>query len=838
LPILFTACIVVPLVLAAVSSLHQFTPDGTALEVEMRATGGTAAQLFWTSTWAFSEQDSAVVPLHQHPGQFERLRFPLPSRPLEFIRFDPLNGPGEVLIRRMSVIDRNGATVRTIDPILMMAMHQIDGILPAGDVVRVVTTKDANDPMLLLRSNWMTAVPRWYSLAFVTRWSFAWIATACLAVVMTGLLFVGRDLRRGPFTRRDALWLGALFLISLAARLALLDRYPMPVPFWDQWDGEAASLYLPYVNDGLTWHQMFTLHNEHRIFFTRVLGVALLGLNGQWDPQLQMFANSVLHSTTAVMFAAMIWMAAGRRWLPAITTTMALIVAPPFALENTLAGFQSQFYFLVLFSGFALWLMGTHRAGTAPWFFGWFCAFCAIFTVAGGILTVGAIGGLVLLKMLDQPREWRLALVNLAALASVAAVSYAALPPPLPYHEHLKAATWLAFKVSFARNLAFPWIASPRASVLLWVPLMLVAGLVLLRRLRSWRSERVDARSTPLEQLSLALGAWVAIQCAALAYSRGANGTTPASRYLDMLCLGFVANTMALMAIAAAVGVSSRRSSAVGATPRHWTIAGQVAIAAWLAIGAVGITDLSRTVIRKDGRDRWMWSQEYVRNVRHFVMSGDLASMAEKRGPQELPYFNSSMLGGWLLHPYIRHILPAVVRQPIALRARDDAQDIFVPTASPKDLIPVWDSYAAGRAKARGRFESEPTRCAEYGRVRFEVAGATRNAGMHLALKDTVTGRETVVRPPFGSGSGWTGVSVPCPPNAFTVVATDDSTTAWMAFRQPTEIGWLSAIAESTIQRWRVVAVGAALLLAVAIGASLRARPEMALQPARPLDGV
>src|SRR5262245_53036438 len=106
----FTALVVAPLIATAVISLRQFQPDGAVLEVEMRPTGGTAAQLFWTSTWVFSEQDSAVVPL-QHHGDFERLRFPLPSRPLEFIRFDPLNGPGEVLIRKMSIVDRNGTTL-------------------------------------------------------------------------------------------------------------------------------------------------------------------------------------------------------------------------------------------------------------------------------------------------------------------------------------------------------------------------------------------------------------------------------------------------------------------------------------------------------------------------------------------------------------------------------------------------------------------------------------------------------------------------------------------------------------------------------------------------------
>jgi hypothetical protein len=815
IPWAFTALVVAPLVAVALVSLQQFQPEGSVLEVEMRPTGGTAAQLFWTSTWAFSEQDAAVAPLHQHPGEFERLRFPLPSRPLEFIRFDPINGPGEVLIRRMSVLDRGGNVVRTIDPILLTALHQIDGIMPVGDAVRVVTTKDANDPMLLLRSHWMTAMPRWSSVKFVTTWSLAWVACACLAAIVMGLALVGRDLRRGSFTRRDALWLGALFLAALASRLALLDAYPMPVPFWDQWDGEAASLYLPYANGGLTWHQMFTLHNEHRIFFTRVLVTSLLGLNGQWDPHLQILTNAVLHSTTAVVFAAMIWMAADRRWLPAIVVTIGLVFAPPFALENTLAGFQSAFYFLVMFSAFALWLMGTHRPGTPAWFFGWFCAFCAIFTVAGGILTVAAIACLVVLRAINQPSEWRLAVVNTAALAAVAAVSYAALSPPLAYHAYLKAGTWLAFKVAFARNLAFPWIESPRASVLLWVPLMIVAGIVLVRRLRS----------TPLERLSLALGAWVAIQCAALAYTRGVNGTAPASRYLDMLCYGFVVNTMAVLAIAALRG------------SRAWKLAGTAAIAIWIAIGAVGITDLSRSVLAKDGRDRRQWSQEYIRNVRRFVLSGDLSAFADKRGPQELPYFSPSVLAGWLLHPHIRHILPAAVRTPIDLRARPSADDPFVQTASPRDLVPVWDSYARGRAKARGRFESEPARCTEYKRIRFEMAGASRDAAMRLALKDTISGSETGVRPPIGSGSGWTGVSVRCPGNPFTVVAIDDSSTAWMAFRPPTEIAWLSAMAESTIHRWQVIAIGAALVAAAALAATVRTPTTVPLA-ARPADSV
>jgi hypothetical protein len=776
---LFIALVVVPLVTVAALGSALFRPDGTVLEVEMRATGGTAAQLFWTSTWAFSPEASSVVPLHQHPGEYERLRFPLPSERLLFLRFDPLNGPGEVLIRRIRVLDRDGGVVRTIDPMVLSPLHQIEGLMPVGQDVRAVTTKDANDPMLLMRSAWLTAPPKWYSLQFVTPFSLAWIAAASVALVVAALGFLARDLRAGPFTIADGCWLGALFPVTLWAKLLLVEYYPMTVPFWDQWDGEVASLYLPFAQDALTWHQMFTPHNEHRIFFTRVLALVLVGTNGQWDPQLQIVVNAAIHALVAVVFAAMLW--SERRWLPIFVLTIGLAFAPPFALENTLAGFQSAFYFFVLFAGLAIWLMGTHGPGTRAWFIGWLCAFAALVTIGGGILTIAAIGTLIALSLFNAPRESRQTVANLAALAVVAGLGYALLVPPLPNHDYLKAGTWLAFKISFARNLAFPWITWPRLSPVLWVPLILVAVIVLIKRLKT----------TKLERMSLALGAWVVIQAATVAYTRGVNGTAPASRYLDMLSFGLVVNTVALVALLAHFDGWARR----------WMKkAAQGALTLWLVGAIAGVTLLSQAILAKDGREKLLWMNEYVRNVRHFVVTGDLPTLVQKRGPFEIPYFSPMMLAGWLTHPYVRHILPATVREPLTL-ATGETTGAFGQASSHKDLLSVWDSYVGGRSKAQGRFESQPIACREYQQIRFEVAGALRASGQSLVLKPSDGGRETIVRPPLIGGSGWTAVSVRCPSTAFTVLAVDSSPTAWFAFHQPSEIGWASSVAESLIQQ-------------------------------------
>jgi hypothetical protein len=810
---LFVLLFVAPLVVVALVSTRLFTPEGAVLEIEMRATGGTAAQFFWMTDGLFTERDSVAIPLHQRPGEYERLRFPLPQYPTEFLRYDLLNGPGEVLIRSMRVLDRHGREVRAIDPMVMIGLYQIDSITrdPATGEVRVVTAAKADDPMLLLRPEWTTAPPSWHSLRFVTPLSLAWIAIAVLAVLAAAAGGVLRDLARGPVGTRTILWLAVLFGAVLGAKLALVDRFPMPVPFWDQWDGEAMTLYLPFANDGLNWRVMFALHNEHRIFFSRVLALVLLVINGQWDPQLQILTNAVMHALTAVLLAAMIWMAADRRRLPVIVLFVALAFAPPFALENTLAGFQSAFYFLVLFSLLALWLLGTNREGSAPWFLGWLCAFCSIFTVAGGLLTAGAIGGLVVLRGLAR-REWRHAIVTLAALTAVVAVSYGALSPPLPYHANLKAETLHAFGASLARNLAFPWIIRPLRSVPVWAPLLAVIVVVLLRRLRP----------TLLEQIALALGAWVIVQAAAISYSRGVGGGPPASRYLDVLSFGFVVNCMAMLAL-----IDWRAS-------RRWKIGMTTALAIYLAACGWGITRLSQAVVERDGRTRSGWMEEHVRNVRDFVMSGDLPALKEKRGPFEVPYFNPGMLAGWLGHPEIRRILPPTIREPIAMQPAAGEQT-FVQTTSPKDLLPVWDSYGPQRARSKGTFRSAPVRCEAFPYVRFEVAGSLGDAGMRLSLEDTVTGSETIVKPPLGTGSGWIATSVRCPEHPFAVVATDDSATGWFSFRQPAEAAWASVLAERTIQQWRVLAILTALLFVFAVvpGAHVRSAAPRSDEEAR-----
>ena len=194
------------------------------------------------------------------------------------------------------------------------------------------------------------------------------------------------------------MWLAALVVVIFAAKLLLMQGTPVLTPFWDQWDSEAAYVFAPFDGCSLTWQTMFALHNEHRIFFSRLLALDLLSLNGQWDPRLEQVVNAAMHTLTAALVAWMWWLAAGRRRLDVAVVTIALAFALPFSWENTLIGFQSAFYFLLLFSLLGFWLVTTERVGSWRWLIGWACAVCAVFTAASGLLAAVAIGGVSTLR--------------------------------------------------------------------------------------------------------------------------------------------------------------------------------------------------------------------------------------------------------------------------------------------------------------------------------------------------------------------------------------------------------------------------------------------------------
>ena len=779
------------------------------LELEMQASAGTVAQLFWSSDVGFVEERSSRVPLLPTPDAFQHLRFPLPPASIRWLRFDPIDAPGEVLIDNVRLLDANGRVLETFDPQSFKPANQIASITRQGEVTKIATTPAATDPSLVLPFGRRERFSVRDRLSLVTPLSLALVCTAAFALLAACVLVIGRTVFEreqgvgpsptpAPSRWRAALWLTALFLVAFSAKLLLMRDNPVTVPFWDPWDGEASVLFVPFSESGLGWRTMFALHNEHRVFFTRLLALALLEVNGQWDPRLESVANAAMHSLTAVLLVSILWISSGRRRLDLLVVVCALVFVPPFAWENTLFAFQSAFYFLLLFSVLAFWLTTRYRVATGPWWLGWLCAVCGLFTAASGVLVPVAIAGMVALKWAGDRREWREAVVNGGAAVLVVALGVAVASPPLAYHVYLKAKTATDFLGAFGRDLAWPWINRGPLSVVMWLPFGALLAAALLRR----------GKTTELERLVAGFGIFVVLSAGALAYGRGAGAGPPATRYMDFLSLGLVTNSVALVAM-----LDRTRA---GTMARHVALG---ALLGWLLFAIIGVDWV--TGQNMEALNAWrQFFPAHASNVRRFIAAGDVTEFVSKHGPAELPYPDAKRLATLLQEPEVRRILPAAVRQPLHVEPRVVTNDAFV-TAGPyagsipsDPLARSWWSLSEQGRKAQGRFESRPLVCQLGGLLKFQVSGYLGWKGQYLAVKDLRTGQDLSVTPSRLAREGWTDAFVSCPPGPFEIVAIDETPESWFGFREPVEVGWASVVSESLIEKSRAALV---VLLAMAV---------------------
>ena len=641
-------------------------PSRKVLEIEMRASAGGVAQLYWADDrTGVSDERSIRIPLSAARG-LQRLQFVLPRGPLTALRFDPTDAPGEVWIGRVRVLDAEGNTIATLNPASFAPAHEVASMKREGDFTHIVVTPEGRDPFVLIPVACLDGPARWFSLASVTPLSLALACLAVVALVLAGASVIGRDLWLATAgsangganlqRRRAALWMAALFLAVFSAKLVFMRNHPVTTPFWDQWDAEASLLYVPFNEGCLPWSTMVGLHNEHRILFSRLLALGLLTINGEWDPRLQQVLNAGLHAFTAVLLAVLFWLAAERRHLDLFAIVCGLVVALPYGWENTLFGFQSAFYSLLLFSVLALGLTMQSRAGSRRWFLGWTFAVAAIFTAASGVLVSVAIGGVALARLVSAPKQWRQPALNLIAVGLIVGVGLAVASPALPHHAHLQPATLAEYTAALGRSLSWPWVGDPQFALVMWAPFV---GMVIAFAFRG-------AGATMLERMALGLGLWVLLHAGAIAYARGAQGQVPASRYMDFFSLGLVVNLAAFLALrsrALAFDVARRLATA--------------AIVGWVLFAAVGLDELTRNRLAESNAWLTPW-RAHEANVRRFILLDDLDTFASKAAPGEIPYPQPRFLANaWLRHPYVRSILPVRAREPVRVEPRAVTNDGF-----------------------------------------------------------------------------------------------------------------------------------------------------------------
>ncbi|MES2693433.1 MAG: hypothetical protein V4773_08170 [Verrucomicrobiota bacterium] len=637
-----------------------------------------------------------------------------------------------------------------------------------------------------------------------------------------------------------AAFAACLFVLILTAKWATFDRYGSAMPDWDQWDAEAVQCFIPWFHNDNFLEHLFRPHNEHRIVLTKLQNLALVLLNGQWDARLQAVTNAALHSALGAGF----WLLGccflfpsspsfvGSRVLRlALSASLFLLAFTlfglPLAWQNVLGGFHSQQYWLAGLSFIAIVTLPFARSWSAAWWAGIVSAILVLGSMGSGFLASAAV--LVVIAFRVVRRETTFRELAPAFAVSLACVVFGLLTRhEVSYHADMKAKTVHDFVFTIIHSLEWPWRDRHWAALVLWLPWLVLACRVFKKDL--------SPASARAGQTILALGGWVLLQLAATAYARGAGADYPASRYMDALTFGTMANALAL------AWLFAHRAPALGFSAVRILL--PLVAFAWLTTLGAGIQHYLSRIVRweLEGVKKYYTAAEG--NMRRYLATDDRKYL----DAPDLP-FPSTGLVERLAVPSLRSLMAVPLRAPLALKPATSSPAFVLnnaigadsanpprlglsPATPPLDYVATWGTHAAAEpgGTPTGTWKSAPLAAPLGGWLKFETAGGFTLPGedkISLSLHDAQTGRHLAdIRPHRPPGDTWRSAYVRAPRAPFIVVAHDESARSWLAFSPPVEMASLSFYAWQATRHAALVFWSAtAITFLLAAFALLRARP-------------
>lgn len=448
----------------------------------------------------------------------------------------------------------------------------------------------------------------------------------------------------GPSRSGWKIGIAVAFIAITLARVVYVSLYAAPIPFWDQWD-ELNTQYRPWL-DG-TWHllQLFAGHMEHRVAFTRLVGMALAAMNGHvFDNLVVAYANAAIYGLLWALVFALLARHAGRGQGWAVLACVIVLGVLPFDWENIVVGFQNQFYFLEI-SAAVLLALAAYR--DASWrLLAWLIlvAVASLFTMASGLLAAPAVCAVLVLRAWRGRTRYGFTAASIAAMLVVTALGLLLL-----MHTRKNAAYHAAGAVELLRGFAtaLMWPLQPYhpawflLAIAVWSPLVFWL----------WRFARTrTADGTAIFAAGLAI--WVLLQCLAIAWSRGHDLNALPWRYTEIPALGLVANLTLALKLAGAQ-----------AAPRRWVAsAGIVCVAAvtgWIFFLRTPM-DLASMV------KRYQSSYRETVNVSRYLAGRPLPNLPAM--DLDLPYPVAARLKQFLDMPDMRALLPPSLFPPPAAR--------------------------------------------------------------------------------------------------------------------------------------------------------------------------
>jgi hypothetical protein len=279
---------------------------------------------------------------------------------------------------------------------------------------------------------------------------------------------------------------------------------------------------------------LFSPHNEHRIFFTRIFNLIIYEILNGWDPKSGMYIQAILPSIIAIILTNFINLYISKiKYLIFHYLLIFIVIGSPYYWENILWSFQNQFYFMALF-GITFHILYIKRFSIFTLISIGILQLFILFTVASGVLAIISSIFLTLIKLIQINNKKKIYWFFLLFYQIILIMLQSNLWVKVPHHEQLKASSFNDFFNEFLHVLSWPFNTFNEGYIYVWGILILII-FYQMNFIYTYKKNILSNNSYFF--VGIALLIWAFFQEIAVSFSR-TYANVYSSRYL--LTYGFV----------------------------------------------------------------------------------------------------------------------------------------------------------------------------------------------------------------------------------------------------------------------------------------------------------
>jgi hypothetical protein len=239
-----------------------------------------------------------------------------------------------------------------------------------------------------------------------------------------------------------------LALIPPLSIVYLVYSYGLNVPYWDQW--ELVPLFEKLYSGKLAISDFWCLHNEHRLFFPRII-MLFIGHLTHWDIKYEFCTNVIMAGTILFFLYSLLRKSMQAHIPPWLVAIISFLVFSPAQWENWTWGWSIQIFLNILAAVASIWALDRWRVKGL--IISMTFAIVASYSFNNGLL----IWIVLLLFGIQQRRSWKEITVLLGTFAGVTALYFYSYTKPI---HHPSVFHFISHRLDFIKYV-LAYIGSP-----------------------------------------------------------------------------------------------------------------------------------------------------------------------------------------------------------------------------------------------------------------------------------------------------------------------------------------------------------------------------------------